>query len=57
MSVGLLKVQSTIGGHRELAEWLIDVKGATDIEWGLEGAFVGGHRELAEWLKTKQNAI
>jgi hypothetical protein len=37
-------------GHRELAEWLIDVKGATNFNWALNGACEGGHRDLAEWL-------
>ena len=46
-------VQSTIGGHRALAEWLIDVKGATNIDGALPFARHGGHQELVEWLKTK----
>ena len=37
-------------GHRVLAEWLIDVQGATDINAALVCACKGGHRALAEWL-------
>jgi hypothetical protein len=43
-----------MGGHRELAEWLIDEKGANYFNTALQGACKGGHRELAEWLKIKK---
>ena len=42
--------------HRELAEWLIDEKGANAFEWALSGACMGGHRELAEWLIDEKGA-
>ena len=43
-------------GHRELAEWLIDEKGANDINLALQSACYGGHRELAEWFIDEKGA-
>ena len=37
-------------GYRELAQWLIRIKGATDFDWALFGACLGGHVKLAQWL-------
>ena len=48
--------QACYEGHRELAEWLIDEKGANDFNAGLQGACEGGHRELAEWLIDEKGA-
>ena len=41
-----------LGGHRELAEWMIE-KEATKWDWALEGACYGGHRGIAEWMIEK----
>ena len=43
---------SCLGGHRDLAEFMIE-KGATYWNWGLQGACKGGHRDLAEWMIEK----
>jgi hypothetical protein len=43
-------------GHRKLAEWLIDKKGANYFKWALRGACKGGHRELAQWLIDEKGA-
>jgi len=44
------------GGHKELAQWLIDTKGATDFDWALSGACFGGHKELVQWLIDTKGA-
>ena len=48
--------QACYEGHRELAEWLIDEKGADHFNRALRGACYEGHRELAEWLINKKGA-
>ena len=48
--------QACYEGHRELAEWLIDEKGANYFNWDLSGACERGHRELAEWLIDENGA-
>jgi hypothetical protein len=42
--------RACLEGHRELAEWLIVKKGATNFYWALHCACLEGHRDLAEWL-------
>lgn len=37
-------------GHRALAEWLINVKGATKLSWPVRRACEAGYWDLAEWL-------
>ena len=43
-------------GHRELAEWLIDEKGANDFNRALQSACHGEHRKQAEWLIDEKGA-
>ena len=44
------------GGHRDLAEWLVDEKDADNINRALAHACEGGHRYLAEWLVDEKGA-
>jgi hypothetical protein len=40
------------GGHREIAQWMID-KGANNWNLGLSYACQGGHREIVQWIIDK----